>query len=60
MSYAPHLYDPQPRHERTPERIPTFRATRVVEPEDPERIQAILGAWLVAFPLALAALGVIM
>lgn len=54
--YVPHLYDAQPRHVK-PEPAPVFTAERV---NDPERIQAILGAWLVAFPLALTALGVIM
>ena len=48
------LYGPQPRH--VAETVPVLRAERVTD----DHVQAILGAWLVAFPVLLAALGVIL
>lgn len=53
--YVPHLYDAQPRHVK-PEPAPVFTAERVTD----DHVPAILGAWLVAFPVLLAALEVIM
>lgn len=48
------LYGPQPRH--VAETVPVFRAERVQD----DATQGVLGFWLVAFPVLLAALGVIL
>lgn len=48
------LYGPQPRH--VAETVPVLRAERVQD----DATQGVLGFWLVAFPVLLAALGVIL
>ena len=52
-----HLYDPQPRHEVTPERIPTYVGVLVRGELADEAVEAILGAWLFLAPLVMAFVG---
>ena len=51
------MYDPQPRHEVTPERIPTYVGVLVRGELADEAVEAILGAWLFLAPLVMAFVG---
>ena len=54
---TPHLYDPQPRHAVTPERVPAFvaRAERQSWLDERDSVDLVFGIAFVVLPLLMAA-----
>ena len=57
---TPHLYDPQPRHQRTPQRVPAYVARverRGVDAwlDDADNADLVFGVAFVVLPLLMAA-----